>query len=182
MKAKAENYLKLCDVYFSLFVFLGFACFVNTIQAQIGGTYDLSYSVIASGGGSNSTGGTFSVSGTIGQPSAGTISTGSNFSLRGGFWTFDSLVPTAALVAISGKVTTANGQGVRNVRVTLTNGNGLIKSTQTTSFGNFRFDEIEVGQTYILEVSSKKFTFANRTRILSVQEEIADADFIADVQ
>jgi Carboxypeptidase regulatory-like domain len=152
------------------------------ISAQTGGTFNLTHSVIASGGGSNSTGGQFSVSGTIGQPSAGTISTGSNFSLSGGFWAFDSFAPTAALVSISGRVLTNNGQGIRNVRVTLTNGSGLIRTIQTTSFGNFRFEEIEAEQTYILEVSSKKFVFANPTRILSVQEEIADADFVANGQ
>jgi Carboxypeptidase regulatory-like domain len=163
---------------FNLIVLL----FSLSVSAQTGGTYDLSHSVIASGGGSNSTGGQFSVSGTIGQTSAGTISTGSQFSLRGGFWAFDSLAPTAAQVSISGKVITSNGEGIRNVRVTLTSGNGLIRTMQTTSFGNFRFEEIAVGQTYILEVSSKKFVFANPTRVLSVQDEITDADFVADGQ
>jgi hypothetical protein len=153
-----------------------------SIASQTSGSYDLSHNVIAAGGGSNSSGGGFSVSGTAGQGAAGTISTGSNFSLRGGFWAFDSLAPTAALVSISGRVLTANGQGIRNIRVTLTGGNGVSRDAQTTSFGNFRFEEIEAGQTYVLEISSKKFVFADPTRILSVKEDIADADFIAESQ
>jgi Carboxypeptidase regulatory-like domain len=151
------------------------------IAAQTGGTFDLSHSVIASGGGSNSTGGTFRVDGTVGQPAAGTISTSGNFSLRGGFWAFDSIAPTAALVSISGRVLTADGQGIRNVRVTLTMAGGTVRSAQTGTFGYFRFDEVEVGQTLVLEVSSKRYRFTNPTRILSVQEEITDAVFIAEL-
>jgi hypothetical protein len=157
-------------------------CFSFSAAAQTGGTYDLSHSVIASGGGSNSAGGNFRIDGTSGQPLAGTISGGGTFSLRGGFWTFDLLAPTAALVSVSGRVLAANGQGIRNVRVILTGGDGINRSVQTTSFGNYRFENVEAGQTYILEVSSKKFTFANPTRILSIQEEITGADFIAEVE
>jgi hypothetical protein len=55
-------------------------------HAQIGGTYDLTWSVLARGGGT-SAGGTYSLSGTVGQPgtdSAGV--SGGQFSLIGGFW------------------------------------------------------------------------------------------------
>jgi Carboxypeptidase regulatory-like domain len=149
-------------------------------MAQTGGSYDLSHAVIASGGGSNSSGATLSIDGTAGQPIAGTFSASGNFSLRGGFWAFNALAPTAAMVSVSGRVLTTNGQGIRNVTIKLTGANGVIRSATTTSFGYFRFEEIEVGQTYILEVTSKKFIFANPTRILSVQEQITNADFIAE--
>ena len=148
--------------------------------AQSGGNYELRQSVIASGGGSNSTGAQFSVSGTTGQAIAGIVSTDSNYSLRGGFWAFDSLAPTAALVSISGRVLTADGQGIRNISVKLSDANGGIRLTKTGSFGYFRFTEVEVGQIYILEVTGKKFTFSNPTRVLSVFDEITNVDFIAE--
>ena len=150
--------------------------------SQTGGGFDLSHNVIASGGGSASTGGGFSVGGTAGQASAGAVSTDASYSLRGGFWAFRSLAPTAAFVAVSGRVATADGLGIRNVLVKLTSANGAIRLTTTGSFGAFRFTDVEVGETYVLEVSSRRYAFANPTRILSVRDEITDADFIADVK
>jgi hypothetical protein len=53
-------------------------------KAQTGGGFDLSWSIVAGGGGT-STGGVFKVSGTIGQSDAGKMS-GGNYALDGGFW------------------------------------------------------------------------------------------------
>ena len=52
---------------------------------QSGGTFTITKSVIAGGGG-RTTGGTFTLDGTIGQSVAGTNSTGGTFSLISGFW------------------------------------------------------------------------------------------------
>ena len=164
----------------NLYVFLLLAAF-SSAAAQTGGGYDLSHNVIAAGGGGSSNG-SFTIDGTAGQPSAGTVSTGASFSLRGGFWAFQSLVPTAAQVSVSGRVLTASGLGIRNASVKLTGADGAIRFAQTGSFGYYRFTEVEVGETYVLEVSSKRFTFAAPTRVLSVRDEIADADFIAEAQ
>lgn len=148
--------------------------------AQTGGTYDLSHAVVASGGGSNSTGGTYVVDGTIGQGIAGTTSSNGALSIRGGFWAFQSFAPTASLVSVSGKVRTKNGSGIRNVFVTLTASNGSIRSVITSSFGFFKFEEIEVGQTYILNAVSKKLTISEPTRILTIQEDITGLEFLAE--
>ncbi|MFN0149305.1 MAG: FlgD immunoglobulin-like domain containing protein [bacterium] len=53
-------------------------------RAQSGGAYDLSWNVIASGGGASS-GSAYALGGTIGQPDAGTH-TGGAYKLLGGFW------------------------------------------------------------------------------------------------
>ena len=151
------------------------------VSAQTGASYDLSHNVIAAGG-SNSAGANFAVDGTAGQVVAGTTSVNGSFAVRGGFWAFQTLAPTAAQVSVSGRVLTADGQGIRNVSVRLTSAGGTIRFATTGTFGHFRFDEIEAGQIYILEISSKKFTFAEPTRILSVVDEIMNADFIAAEQ
>ncbi len=57
----------------------------GAIAAQSGGTFTITKSVIAGGGG-RTAGGTFTVDGTIGESVAGTTSTGSTFSLTSGFW------------------------------------------------------------------------------------------------
>ncbi|HMT06784.1 MAG TPA: carboxypeptidase-like regulatory domain-containing protein [Pyrinomonadaceae bacterium] len=149
---------------------------ISDLAAQSGGAYEIGRSVVASGG--TSTGGTYSLAGTAGQSVTNT-SSATPFAVRSGFWQ-PNLGPTAATVSVSGRVTTAVGNGIRNVRVTLTDGRGVIRSSITGAFGYFRFDDIEVGQTVVLSIVAKRHSFANPTRILSVQEEIADVDFIAE--
>ena len=148
--------------------------------AQTGGNYDLSHNVIASGGGSRSLGGTYSVDGTSGQGIAGTISTGDEFSLRGGFWAFQELAPTAAGVSVGGRIRTADGRTIPNVVVTLANAStGSIVFARSSSLGYYRFDDVEVGQTYILSVAAKQFAFEPSFRVISVLDELTDEDFTA---
>ena len=52
--------------------------------AQVGGTYQLSWSTIDGGGGVSS-GGPYVLSGTIGQPDAGNLA-GGQYEVLGGFW------------------------------------------------------------------------------------------------
>jgi hypothetical protein len=163
-----------------LFLLTAF-CLLPAAHAQTGGPYDLTHSVIAGGGGSNSTGGTFNVSGTVGQPAAGTSSRNppATFDLHGGFW-FQNLAPTAASVSITGRVTAANGMGIRNVRLKLTAPNGAVRTTTTSTFGYYVFDSVEVGHTYVLEISAQRFRFAQPTRIFSLQDELTGMDFVAE--
>lgn len=166
--------------HFSILI-LFLCAFVVNLPAQTGGTFDLSHSVIAGGGESNSTGGTFNVSGTAGQHVAGTASNSSpaQFDLHGGFW-FQNLAPTAAAVSITGRVKTANGQGIRGARLTLTSPNGALRTAVTSTFGYYAFDGVEVGQTYVLEIASKRYTFQNPTRVFSLQDHVTGMDFTAE--
>lgn len=147
------------------------------LPAQSGGSFDIKQSVIASGG-SESGGGTFSLTGIAGQTVVNS-STGPGYVVRSGFWQ-GNLGPTASLVAVSGKVTTADGRGIRNVNVSLTDQSGNVRKALTGSFGYYRFDEIEAGQTVVLSTAAKRYVFASPTRIVTVQEELADIDFTAE--
>ena len=150
-------------------------------SAQTGGNFAVTQSVIASGGGQNSSGGVFSVDATIGQSLAGANSAGGIFGLRGGFWT-SNIAPSAAMFSVGGRVRTANGSGIRNAIVTMTEPNGTIRTAQTASFGYFRFDGVEAGNTYFIGVSAKRYAFNQPTIIRTVQEDISDLEFIADEQ
>lgn len=92
----------------------------------------------------------------------------------------NELIPSAANVSVSGRVLSANGNGIRNVIVTLTDTNGNILTTRTSSFGYFRFDEIPVGGTYIVSIVSKRFTFNPSSQILAVNEKLSNVDFVAE--
>lgn len=89
------------------------------------------------------------------------------------------LIPTAANVSVGGRVLTAEGAGIARAFVTLTDSAGNTRTSGTNSFGYYRFDEVRAGDTYILTVNNKKYLFAESPRVVSVQENLADVDFIA---
>lgn len=155
--------------------------FASIAQAQTGGDFTITQSVVAGGGGQNSAGGTFSVDGTIGQTLAGNAIGSTPFSLTSGFWNFTAMAPTAANVNLGGQVRTANGNGIRNVIVMLTAPNGTIRTIQTGSFGYFKFENIEIG-TYVISVSARRYAFDQPIQICSVLEEITDLEFVANDQ
>lgn len=156
-------------------------CLSSIASAQIasGGVFRLEKSVIATGGGTNSNG-AFSVAGTTGQNTAGAKVTVFPFTLNSGFWSPVSLPPTAATVSIGGRVTTASGNGIRNAVITLTDSNGRSKSVVTGSFGYYCFIDVEVGNTYLLSVNTRRFVFSNSSQFVTINEERDDINFSAD--
>lgn len=92
---------------------------------------------------------------------------------------YNVLVPTAANVSVSGRVTNAFGNALSNVRVTISNGT-VSRTATTNNFGYYRFDEIASGETYIVNVKSRRYQFTNGTRVISVNDNIADIDFSSD--
>lgn len=166
-------------LHFYVIILVGTVLMSAAANAQVasGGTYSLEQSVIAGGGTTNSTGGNFKVEGTIGQATAGTRSTVVPFQLQNGFWTALPLTPTAASVSISGRVMTADGRGIKKAIVVLTKPTGERRSALTGAFGYYRFDDVTVGQTYILEVNSKRFRFS--PQVVSVMEDLTSLDFTA---
>ncbi|MGH9946571.1 MAG: choice-of-anchor Q domain-containing protein [Pyrinomonadaceae bacterium] len=89
------------------------------------------------------------------------------------------VAPTAAKVSVSGQVRTADGRGIRNVWMTITNFNGETRTTLTSTFGYFRFFEIEAGQTYIITVQIKRYQFPISSQVISVGDEITGIEFTA---
>jgi hypothetical protein len=98
-----------------------------------------------------------------------------------GGWGLEFVTSTAAGASLSGRVSTADGRGIRNARVTIS-GPGLseMRVATTSSFGYFAFQGLQVGQTYIVTVNSKRYTFAAPTRSISLVDNVSDVDFIAD--
>lgn len=145
----------------------------NANFAQTGGTYEIEKSVIASGG-NTSSGGTFSLESTSGQSVSNASPSSGIYQILSGFWT-PAFAPTAASVAISGRVLFLNGSGMPRAFVSYTDGFGNIKTAQTSTFGYFRFENVEVGQTYIFQVSAKGYLFA--PQVINVSESINRLNF-----
>ena len=178
--------MKVRSSKYKVHTFAAFCLCVSAVmvQAQTGAPFDLSHNVIASGGGRSTAtlpGRSFSIEGTIGQGFAGrtSSSTTPQFSVEGGFWGFRTLLPTATTVGVSGRVLSSQGRGVGQARVIITSAAGIRQTATTNVFGFYRFDEVEVGETYIVNVLIKRFEFT--PRVISVNDEITGLDFVAMV-
>lgn len=90
------------------------------------------------------------------------------------------LVPSAAPVTVEGQLFTAAGSGIRNARVTLTERDGSVHAAITGSFGYFKFENIPSGQSVIITVEAKRFTFSPSTRVISLNDSVADVWFTAE--
>jgi len=89
--------------------------------------------------------------------------------------------PTAAEAAIAGRVVTAEGRGIRNVRVIVSGGDlASPVSAVTGSFGYYRVEGLRAGQTYIVSVGGKRYRFETHTRVVSLGEDALDVDFVGE--
>jgi len=89
-----------------------------------------------------------------------------------------SLVPTAASVTVGGRVMTSLGRGIRNVRVTMIDGGGNVRTAITGAFGYYRFEDVAAGETYVITATGKRFKFEQSSQVLNVEEETIDVNFI----
>lgn len=126
--------------------------------------------------------------------SPGTVTTVNNINgtlpANGSFDTFivnsngvrcaSAVTPTAASVLVSGRVTTAQGRGIRNVQITLTDANGNERTAQTTAFGYYRFDDVTAGETVTLTAKARRFKFNQSSIVRTTNESISDADFVSE--
>ncbi|MEJ7848844.1 MAG: carboxypeptidase-like regulatory domain-containing protein [Pyrinomonadaceae bacterium] len=83
--------------------------------------------------------------------------------------------PTAADASITGRVRTSTGAGVNGAKVTLSGGTASAASVLTNAFGYFTFPAVESGQTYVVSVSSKRYTFVEPVQVIN--ENVAGVDF-----
>jgi hypothetical protein len=90
-----------------------------------------------------------------------------------------SMVPTAANVSVGGRVFDSGTSGMSKVAVTLTNASGNSQTVYTNSFGHYKFDEVPVGQTYILTVNHRKYLFPDSPRVVAVEDNLTNVDFQA---
>ena len=94
--------------------------------------------------------------------------------------TITILGATAGGSRISGRLMTANGRGITNASVKLTDAEGNTRTAVTTGFGYYHFADVAAGQTYIIEPKSKRFKFGQSTRVLNLNGDENDVNFIAE--
>lgn len=92
----------------------------------------------------------------------------------------NGLSPTAASVSISGRAVTADGRGISNVVILLTDSSGDIRTTTTDSSGFYSFSDVPAGETYIVAARGKRYTFAQPSQVLNVSDETTEVNFIGN--
>ena len=90
------------------------------------------------------------------------------------------LAVTASSVSVGGRVTTADGRGLSNVRVTMTDTEGAIRTAITSAFGYYNFDDAEAGASYVISVASKSHTFGTGSQVVTANDNLSNVDFVAD--
>jgi subtilisin family serine protease len=103
---------------------------------------------------------------------------GSSFAPANGNYQLNMLAPTAAGVAVGGRVTTADGFGVANAQVVMIDQSGAPRAAITGAFGFYFFENVRAGETYIFEIRHKRLTFA--PRVVSVSEDLTELNFAAE--
>ncbi|GEM_PF-4574113 len=72
------------------------------------------------------------------------------------------IIGTADGIGLSGRVLTPDGRGLANATVIATDTNGDRRLARTSSFGQFNFPYVRLGETYIFTVQSKRYRFTPR--------------------
>ena len=104
-------------------------------------------------------------SGMLTLPESGiyTIEASSSGPGEAGNYTVTVVGPVQAPVTVNGKVLTSDGRGLRNATVSITDSQGTVRTTTTSSFGLFAFDNVLTGDTYTIRVLSRLFRYTPRT-------------------
>lgn len=95
-------------------------------------------------------------------------------------YTSQQLQPSAATAAVTGRVVTQSGRGIRSIRLSLLNASsGETHLASTNAFGYYRFLELPAGDFYILTVTAdKRYTFFENTRSFTLDDDLAVEDFV----
>lgn len=95
-------------------------------------------------------------------------------------FTNDLLSPSAASATISGRVINSSGRGLKGVLITATAlSTGEKLYTSPDSYGIYRFEDLPVGDSYLITIKSRYFRFEPDSRIITLNGDFADVDFTA---
>lgn len=87
------------------------------------------------------------------------------------------LTPTAATVAVSGRVLSSGGVGVRGALVSITDTHGIQHSVMTNAFGYYTFNNVQSGENFVMRASARGYAFTPKT--LSITDSLGDVDFVS---
>jgi lysophospholipase L1-like esterase len=87
-------------------------------------------------------------------------------------------VTSAMMVTVGGVVSMANGKGIPNVTLTLTDENGNQRTTRSDFLGAYNFADVLTGQTYTITARIKRCSFIQSSQVININKETNDINFI----
>ena len=95
-------------------------------------------------------------------------------------WTLFGQAPSSAGALVAGQVFAADGvTTVSRAAVTLIASSGQVYVARTSSLGYFRIEDVPVGESYVLSIEGKGYTFASR--LVDVSEDVSGLVILAEV-
>jgi hypothetical protein len=89
-------------------------------------------------------------------------------------------IVTAATATISGRITDIYGGYAKDVIVSVTNtATGEIRTARTNPFGYYNVTELAVGESYLISVRSKRYTFATDSILVMLVDDLYEQNFTA---
>ncbi len=85
------------------------------------------------------------------------------------------LGPTAAPVTVGGRITSSYGRGIFGATVLMTDQSGQIFTARTNPFGYYRFYDVAAGNTYVVDIRHKQFSFA--PKVVSIANDFEELNF-----
>lgn len=86
------------------------------------------------------------------------------------------VAPTAAQVALGGRILDANGRGIGKAEIFLTDQQGTVRRALSNPFGYYSYDSVEAGRTYLIGASAKGYFFVQR--VITVGDELTNIDLV----
>jgi hypothetical protein len=109
-------------------------------------------------------------------PTAQGVSSATGESLPTTFTPGVIAIGTADGAAVTGRIVTPDGRGIRNVAIIATDTNGIRRMATTSSFGYYSFPYVTLGRTFTFSVQSKRYRFT--PRVIQIADSLADFDFV----
>lgn len=103
--------------------------------------------------------------------------TGANSSRWSTWWAKVAFDPTAAGLAIGGRIQTAAGRSISRAVVTLVDSTGRIRTALSNPFGRYQFEDVAANETYLLNVTAKGYEFT--PQVITVTQAVNNLDFTA---
>jgi subtilisin family serine protease len=87
--------------------------------------------------------------------------------------------PTSAGARVSGAVVDNEGRAIKNVRVRLSNTDGTdTRMARTNMFGYYVFDDVHVGEFYVLTVQNRRYHFPNNQYSFNLSDDFTVTTFV----
>lgn len=84
-------------------------------------------------------------------------------------------------VVLGGRVLSAKGAGLRGAVVTISGGTlAEPQSVTTGTFGHYIFDGLDAGQTYVVSVAARRYTFQTPAMLVSLESDLSEVNFVSN--